>query len=284
MYNWNQFRNIPKFKGLPPQEQARQYFIYQSNMMIEQSSNSAAIAPAAAASSAGGSIPQAPIYAYAVSGPNMVSSLYRINLQDGTYQLIGSTGRDYFTGLASKSDGTLYGVTNPPAGRKLWTIDVETGASTLIGTTNNQIPDITMVNDSFLVGWSESDDWPVSLDMYNGSALDLTPNTLSTYRTGIANGPDSDTVLVNIPDGLYQYSLIDGSYELLATLEGLPDAGDGESSLSNGIANWGNKLIGMQRVSDGEEYSSTRIFSFDESGSWTLLCTVGLSLSGITVI
>ena len=39
MYNWNQFRNFPKFSGMSAQEQARPYFLYQSNMMMEQSAN-----------------------------------------------------------------------------------------------------------------------------------------------------------------------------------------------------------------------------------------------------
>ena len=53
MYNWNQFRNFPKFKEMSAQEQSRQYFLYQSNMMMEQSSNSS-LAPAAAAAAAAG--------------------------------------------------------------------------------------------------------------------------------------------------------------------------------------------------------------------------------------
>ena len=61
MYNWNQFRNFPKFKDMSQQEQARQYFLYQSNIMMEQSSNSS-LAPAAAAAGAGagggGSLPK----------------------------------------------------------------------------------------------------------------------------------------------------------------------------------------------------------------------------------
>ena len=53
MYNWNQFRNFPKFSNMSAQEQARQYFLYQSNIMMEQSSNSS-LAPAAAAAAAAG--------------------------------------------------------------------------------------------------------------------------------------------------------------------------------------------------------------------------------------
>lgn len=54
MYSWNQFRNFPKFKNMSPQEQSRQYFIYQSNMMYEASINTVAAAAAAAAGSGGG--------------------------------------------------------------------------------------------------------------------------------------------------------------------------------------------------------------------------------------
>ena len=52
MWSWNQFRNLPKNQGLSAQEQARQYFIHQSNMMMEASS--IAVAPAAAGAGAGG--------------------------------------------------------------------------------------------------------------------------------------------------------------------------------------------------------------------------------------
>ena len=54
MWSWNQFRNLPRNQGLSPQEQARQYFIHQSNMMMEASNNNAA--SSAAAAGAGGRI------------------------------------------------------------------------------------------------------------------------------------------------------------------------------------------------------------------------------------
>jgi len=56
MWSWNQFRNLPRNQGLSPQEQARQYFIHQSNMMMEAASiNNAAASSAAAGAGAGGS-------------------------------------------------------------------------------------------------------------------------------------------------------------------------------------------------------------------------------------
>lgn len=32
--NWQQFKNLPKIQSLPPQEQTRQFFIYQSDRII----------------------------------------------------------------------------------------------------------------------------------------------------------------------------------------------------------------------------------------------------------
>jgi hypothetical protein len=55
MWNWNQFKNLPRNRDLSPQEQSRQYFIYQSNMMYEASvNNTVAAAAAAAGAGAGG--------------------------------------------------------------------------------------------------------------------------------------------------------------------------------------------------------------------------------------
>jgi hypothetical protein len=54
MWNWNQFKNLPRNRDLSPQEQSRQYFIYQSNMMYEANINNTVAAAAAAAGSGGG--------------------------------------------------------------------------------------------------------------------------------------------------------------------------------------------------------------------------------------
>jgi hypothetical protein len=54
MWSWNQFRNLPRNQGLSAQEQARQYFIHQSNMMMEASSNSNSAAAASSAAAGAG--------------------------------------------------------------------------------------------------------------------------------------------------------------------------------------------------------------------------------------
>ena len=56
MWSWNQFRNLPRNQVLSTQEQARQYFIHQSNMMMEATENANAVATSVAVGSGGGSI------------------------------------------------------------------------------------------------------------------------------------------------------------------------------------------------------------------------------------
>jgi len=52
MYNWNQFKGLSRVKDLSPQEQARQYWMYQ-NSAYESSIQSAAAASVAAGAGAG---------------------------------------------------------------------------------------------------------------------------------------------------------------------------------------------------------------------------------------
>lgn len=40
MLSWNQFRNLPNINKLPVNEQHRQYFIYESDMIYRSQSNS----------------------------------------------------------------------------------------------------------------------------------------------------------------------------------------------------------------------------------------------------
>lgn len=55
MYNWNQFRNLPRIKDLTIQEQSRQYWMYQNNSMNESSLIQSASSAAAGAGSGGSS-------------------------------------------------------------------------------------------------------------------------------------------------------------------------------------------------------------------------------------
>ena len=43
MWNWNQFKELPRISQLSPAEQSRQYFIYQSDMIYEANMNAIAL-------------------------------------------------------------------------------------------------------------------------------------------------------------------------------------------------------------------------------------------------
>ncbi len=128
MYNWNQFRNFPKFKDMSQQEQARQYFLYQSNMMMEQSAN-AALAPAAAAAAAGagggGRLPQSTAVDYGSEGVlytglynDGVSNIWKgyfLNYKEGTINEVdledaNEWNTDYID--FTQNGGYTYGVNN----------------------------------------------------------------------------------------------------------------------------------------------------------------------------
>jgi len=75
MWSWNQFRNLPRNQKLNAQEQARQYFIHQSNMMMEASSVAAAAASAGAGAGGGGSKKVIPTFTF-----KSLSNTININL------------------------------------------------------------------------------------------------------------------------------------------------------------------------------------------------------------
>ena len=54
MYSWKYFISLPGIKDLDPREQARQFFVYQSNAMLEASNNTLSQAAAAAAAAGAG--------------------------------------------------------------------------------------------------------------------------------------------------------------------------------------------------------------------------------------
>jgi len=54
MWNWEQFKSLPRVQGLSAAEKARQYFLHQSNMMMENNFNAAAAASSAAAGAGAG--------------------------------------------------------------------------------------------------------------------------------------------------------------------------------------------------------------------------------------
>ena len=75
-------------------------------------------------------------------------------------------------------------MTNNPD--QLITIDTNTGAGTVVGSTGRQIPDIAFDSTGALFGWSASDDDLVTIDVHTGQTTIVGECFCSTARTGLA--------------------------------------------------------------------------------------------------
>jgi hypothetical protein len=130
---------------------------------------------------------------YAADGKSATAgNLYTIDVVDGTNTTVGplvdSGGATYsFTGMAFSPEGALYGVTSTSfsGASQLTTIDPGTAQVTVIGditradgTIEYALPDITFVG-SRLIGWTESGDDPVEIDLTTGTSTVLGAGTNS---------------------------------------------------------------------------------------------------------
>lgn len=133
---------------------------------------------------------------YGVTGSSdSQSSRYTIGSVTGATTLVGATGTSHVTGIDfDPTSGILYGVRSDIFGTgatELLTLDIATGAATVVGTTGQQIPDITITPSGVLRGWSEIDstlntfDNPVEINTATG-ATSLAASGLSTSSTGVA--------------------------------------------------------------------------------------------------
>ena len=127
---------------------------------------------------------------YGADGKGAVAgNLYLVDPRDGTSVAIGpiesEDGPHAVTGLAFAADGTLWatdatsGLDEGPAPNpRLLTIDPATGAATVVGdlvqgpTRHRSIADITFVG-STLLGWSRTNNGPVSIDTATGAVTVL---------------------------------------------------------------------------------------------------------------
>ncbi len=133
---------------------------------------------------------------FAVSGAGGGASvLYKIDPANGSViQSIGATGFSHVTGLAfDPVTGALFGHVSDYFGSgdtQLLTIDVLTGAGTLVGSTGLQVPDMTFDSTGQLYAWSEfsatqSDDL-FRLDKTTGLASFVGESSTDTSNTGLA--------------------------------------------------------------------------------------------------
>jgi sugar lactone lactonase YvrE len=142
---------------------------------------------------------------YAVSGAGGTASvLYRIDAATGNAQVVGPTGFTHVTALSfNPVTGVLYGHQSDITGSgatNLLAIDPTTGAGTVIGSTGQQIPDMSFSASGVLYAWSEgmivtdslgdpsfaTNDDLYRIDPSTGAATKVGESGLITVETGLA--------------------------------------------------------------------------------------------------
>jgi hypothetical protein len=119
------------------------------------------------------------------------------------HRRIGPTGVGVVTGLAlHPSTGVLYGVTGGRSGRRLVTIDRQTGAGTIIGNLNTTVTDIAFRSDGTLFGVTNGTSI-VSINLTTG-------NTTVVAITGLRGGiAFSATGRLYVTDGVSAFRTLD---------------------------------------------------------------------------
>ena len=168
---------------------------------------------------------------YAVSGSgNAASVLYILDsTTGGVLQTVGATGFSHVTGLAiNPTTGQMYGQVSDAfgsGGTQLLSIDKNTGAGTVIGSTGEQIPDMTFNAAGVLFAWSESgangNDYLITLNLATGAPSFIGTNNVSTSNTGLAF--DRNGILWLKPGGsLYTLNTTTGIGTFVEGLSGSP--------------------------------------------------------------
>ena len=201
----------------------------------------------------------APLTLYGITGAGTsATSLYTVDPFTGATALVGSTGYIHGTGLDfDPTTGTLYMVADDAPGfgnKALYTVDKDTAASTFIGDTPNQIPDMTIGPDGVLRAWSEWDgsdsDNPIVINKSTGAST-TTPSGLETAQTGVAY-QDPTHMYVAVFGSIFSVDVTDGSFGFLFSTD----------SLSNMLENMpGGLLLGGRRTGGGTQFYSIDPFA-----------------------
>ena len=160
-------------------------------------------------------------------------NLYRIDLTTGAYTRIGPVGYDDVEGLGFDLDGTLYGISG--VHDEVITIDITTGAGTLVGRT-----DLAGIDSGAAICpdtgrlYNISGRWPINSWLYEinktaGTSLELA--TYELFADGMAIGPGR---VAFVTDTVFSHSLyrIDLDAPSTITEVGHMDVGSGQSGLA----------------------------------------------------
>ena len=144
---------------------------------------------------------------YAAEGGPNLSSLYEMDLTDGSLTAIGPIGHAVLGLAVDPNTAVLYGVTplSDPSPSRLLTIEVDTGEGHVIGDplfalVLESAADLTFTSDGALYGWLEDfSDSLISIDETNGHGIGVGDSGLATHGSGLAASPQD--VLYLAPEG-----------------------------------------------------------------------------------
>lgn len=153
---------------------------------------------------------------YGASGNNVVSNLYTINPATGVSAVVGPIGYAV-TGLAyNSSTGVMYGSTSsnsPVASNSIITINLTSGAGTLVGSTGLSGPVADLAwSGSVMYGWSEGTDDLVTINLATGAGTIVSDS-------GVGTSGDSMSFV-----GGVLYGALAGTWYSINTTTGIPTA------------------------------------------------------------
>lgn len=182
-------------------------------------------------------------FLYGITGGSG-ATLYRIDPSNAQATEIGPLGIGFvFEGaLAFAPDGTLYGANGDSAGNpQLFTIDLDTGAGSIIGTISNPPHDVNGLawrSDGMLVGLDGNTNTLIEIDPSNAASSVITALTPSAGNAGgmavlggvgyfATGGP-----VVNGSNELYTFDLFTGEHTLVGGFPGDIITGIGMAGLA----------------------------------------------------
>ena len=157
------------------------------------------------------------------------SNLYVINTSTGAGTPVGGLMGQALTGMAyNNANATMYGATNGSSAcaRCLVTINLTTGAATVVGPLGLTISELEFGSNGTLYGWSESSDDLASINLTTGAATVVANSGLSTFGDGMALVGGTMYVMPNGDAGTYYtVNTATGVVTVAGTLTGSPGAG-----------------------------------------------------------
>lgn len=241
----------------------------------------------------------APMYAITKGNSSTSSSLYRYNVVDGSYELIGDTGHALVTLAMNPADGQLYSIVRGSDwdsgmdvggwDSALVTLDVSNGAATKVADLQvAPIPSLTFLSDGSAWGWTEDSDEFIGIDTSTGE-ITYTGWYENSWGHHMGATDDDRIFWMNGGGELWEIDTELGMWslgELKYTTDGTAWEGEYENGARGDVSGDAHFWVGSG-VTYGNSDAYIHIVSLDQDGYPTLIeeratPTAGLSFHAMT--